>query len=106
VTEFSAEGNRPGRSGAAVLRCGKPAARRLGPSPGRRGRTLECPDARVADIDGPKKTTLPMALFLSVRVGLNPEINAIGTLMITTIAVIVGITVLAVRFGHRPRPHT
>lgn len=31
---------------------------------------------------GPENTTLPMAIFSSVRIGVNPEINAVGTLMI------------------------
>lgn len=52
---------------------------------------------------GPENTTLPMAVFSSVRVGLNPEINAIGTLMVSTIAVVVGITFAALRFGARSR---
>ena len=51
---------------------------------------------------GPENTTLPMAVFSSVRVGLNPQINAIGTLMLVGIAAIVGITFGAIRLGKRP----
>jgi len=44
---------------------------------------------------GPENTTLPMAIFSALHVGLDPQINAIGTLMLTGIAVIVGVSFLA-----------
>jgi putrescine transport system permease protein len=52
---------------------------------------------------GPETTTLPMAIFSSLRVGVNPEINAIGTLMIAGVAAIFTAAVLAVSLGHRAR---
>jgi len=48
---------------------------------------------------GPENTTLPMAIFSSLRVGLNPQINAIGTLMVAGVAVIVGVAFAATRLG-------
>jgi putrescine transport system permease protein len=50
---------------------------------------------------GPETTTLPMAIFSSLRVGVNPEINAIGTLMIAGVAAIFSIAVVAVTLGNR-----
>jgi putrescine transport system permease protein len=50
---------------------------------------------------GPETTTLPMAIFSSLRVGVNPEINAIGALMIAGVAGLYTIAFLAVRLGHR-----
>jgi putrescine transport system permease protein len=52
---------------------------------------------------GPETTTLPMAIFSSLRVGVNPEINAIGTLMIAGVAAIFTVAFLCVRLGHRAK---
>jgi putrescine transport system permease protein len=49
---------------------------------------------------GPETTTLPMAIFSSLRVGVNPEINAIGTLMVAGIAALYTIAFVAVRLGN------
>ena len=38
---------------------------------------------------GPSTTTLPMMIFSKVRLGVTPEINALATLMITLVAVLV-----------------
>jgi putrescine transport system permease protein len=48
---------------------------------------------------GPENTTLPMAIFSGLRVGLDPQINAIGTLMVIGVAAIVAITFAASRLG-------
>jgi putrescine transport system permease protein len=48
---------------------------------------------------GPENTTLPMAIFSGLRVGLDPQINAIGTLMVVGIAAIVGVSFTAMRIG-------
>jgi putrescine transport system permease protein len=48
---------------------------------------------------GPENTTLPMAIFSGLRVGLDPQINAIGTLMVAGVAAVVGISFAAARFG-------
>ena len=48
---------------------------------------------------GPENTTLPMAIFSGLRVGLDPQINAVGTLMVAGVAAIVGISFAATRLG-------
>jgi putrescine transport system permease protein len=48
---------------------------------------------------GPENTTLPMAIFSGLRVGLDPQINAVGTLMVVGVAVIVGIAFVTARIG-------
>ena len=48
---------------------------------------------------GPENTTLPMAIFSGLRVGLDPQINAVGTLMVVGVALIVGVSVAATRIG-------
>jgi putrescine transport system permease protein len=40
---------------------------------------------------GPANTTLPMLVYSTVRVGVNPQINVIGTLIITGVALLVTI---------------
>ena len=52
---------------------------------------------------GPETTTLPMAIFSSLRVGVNPEINAIGTLMLAGVAALFTIAFLAVSLGNRAK---
>jgi putrescine transport system permease protein len=52
---------------------------------------------------GPETTTLPMAIFSSLRVGINPEINAIGTLMLAGVAAVFGLAFLGMRLGSRAR---
>jgi putrescine transport system permease protein len=54
---------------------------------------------------GPETTTLPMAIFSSLRVGINPEINAIGTLLVAGIAALYSIAFFAVSLGNRAKPH-
>ena len=48
---------------------------------------------------GPENTTLPMAIFSGLRVGLDPQINAVGTLMVVGVAAIVGVSLIAARIG-------
>ena len=50
---------------------------------------------------GPENTTLPMAIFSSLHVGINPQINALGTLMLVGVAGVVGLSFLATRLGGR-----
>jgi len=52
---------------------------------------------------GPETTTLPMAIFSSLRVGVNPEINAIGTLMIAGVAAIFTVAFVVVTLGNRAK---
>jgi putrescine transport system permease protein len=48
---------------------------------------------------GPENTTLPMAIFSGLRVGLDPQINAVGTLMVAGVTAVVGISFAATRIG-------
>jgi len=52
---------------------------------------------------GPETTTLPMAIFSSLRVGVNPEINAIGTLMIAGVAALFTLAFVGATLGNRAR---
>ena len=40
-------------------------------------------------VSGPGSSTLPIVIFSKIRLGVSPEINAIATLMILTISVLV-----------------
>lgn len=52
--------------------------------------TLSLDDLVVASfVSGPGSSTLPMVVFSSVRLGLSPEINALATILLTTVAVCV-----------------
>ena len=49
--------------------------------------TLSLDDLVVASfVSGPSATTLPMAVYSSVRIGVTPEINALATLFLVAIA--------------------
>lgn len=50
--------------------------------------TLSLDDLVIASfVSGPGATTLPMVVFSSVKLGLNPKINALATLIVTVVAV-------------------
>ena len=52
--------------------------------------TLSLDDVVVSQfVTGPGTTTLPIAVFSSVRLGVSPEINALGTLIVAAVAVII-----------------
>jgi putrescine transport system permease protein len=49
--------------------------------------TLSLDDVVVAQfVSGPGATTLPIAVFSSVRLGVSPEINALGTVIVAVVA--------------------
>ena len=49
--------------------------------------TLSLDDLVIASfVSGPGSTTLPMVIFSKVRLGVNPEINALATIMISIVA--------------------
>ncbi|MGO9514490.1 MAG: ABC transporter permease [Steroidobacteraceae bacterium] len=50
---------------------------------------------------GPENTTLPMVIFSSLRVGVNPEINAIGALIIAGVASMFTVAFLTAKYGAR-----
>ncbi len=66
--------------------------------------TLSLDDLVIASfVSGPGSTTLPMVVFSSVRLGLSPEINALATILLGTVAfcVIIAGIVLSRRRGER-----
>ena len=66
--------------------------------------TLSLDDLVIASFtSGPGATTLPMRLYSQVRLGVNPEINAVSTLLIGVVAL--GVT-LAWLFQRGRRPQT
>jgi putrescine transport system permease protein len=54
--------------------------------------TLSLDDLVVASfVSGPSATTLPMAVYSSVRIGVTPEVNALATVFLAVVAVMVGV---------------
>ena len=52
--------------------------------------TLSFDDLVIASfVSGPGSSTLPIVIFSKIRLGVSPEINAIATLMILTISILV-----------------
>jgi putrescine transport system permease protein len=64
--------------------------------------TLSLDDLVIASFtSGPSSTTLPMVIFSSVRLGVSPQINALASLFLVTVAVLV---TLAGRLMNRGEP--
>jgi putrescine transport system permease protein len=54
--------------------------------------TLSLDDLVIASfVTGPSATTLPMAVFSSVRLGVSPEVNALATLFLGVVFVLVSL---------------
>jgi putrescine transport system permease protein len=52
--------------------------------------TLSLDDLVVASfVSGPSATTLPMAVYSSVRIGVTPEVNALATVFLAVVCVMV-----------------
>jgi putrescine transport system permease protein len=52
--------------------------------------TLSLDDLVIASFtSGPSSTTLPMVIFSSVRLGVSPQINALATLFLLAVALLV-----------------
>ncbi len=64
--------------------------------------TLSLDDVVIAAfLSGPGSTTLPLVIFSRARLGLNPSVNAIATLIITVVAV--GVLVASYLIARRER---
>ncbi len=51
--------------------------------------TLSLDDVVISSfVTGPGSTTLPIKVFSSVRLGLNPKINALATIMVTIVSIV------------------
>jgi putrescine transport system permease protein len=66
--------------------------------------TLSLDDLVVASfVSGPSATTLPMAVYSSVRIGVTPEINALATIFIGVVTVVVALAFLLIARQERRR---
>lgn len=64
--------------------------------------TLSLDDLVIASfVSGPGNSTLPMVIFSKVRLGVSPEVNALATLMILTVAIGVIVAVFQMRRQNR-----
>lgn len=67
--------------------------------------TLSLDDLVVASfVTGPSATTLPMAVFSSVRLGVSPEVNALATLFLVAVVILVALASLLMSRAERRRP--
>lgn len=67
--------------------------------------TLSLDDLVIASfVSGPGSTTLPMVIFSSVRLGVSPQINALATVFIVTVAVCIVSAGRLMTKRERPRP--
>ncbi|AUG52501.1 ABC transporter permease subunit [Thalassospira marina] len=66
--------------------------------------TLSLDDLVISSfVAGPGSTTLPMKVFSSVRLGVSPEINALATLIIVAISILIVIASVLVMRSERQR---
>jgi putrescine transport system permease protein len=66
--------------------------------------TLSLDDVVIsAFLSGPGATTMPLVIFSRARLGLNPSVNAVATLMITAVAIGVALASLAIARAERRR---
>ena len=66
--------------------------------------TLSLDDLVVASfVTGPSATTLPMAVFSSVRLGVSPEVNALATLFLALVFVLVSLAAWLMARAERRR---
>ena len=66
--------------------------------------TLSLDDLVVASfVSGPSATTLPMAIYSSVRIGVTPEVNALATIFIAVVFVLVAAAGWAMARAERRR---
>jgi putrescine transport system permease protein len=69
--------------------------------------TLSLDDLVVASfVTGPSATTLPMAVFSSVRLGVSPEVNALATLFLAAVFVLIAIAAALMARAERRRQIT
>ena len=66
--------------------------------------TLSLDDLVIASfVAGPGSTTLPMKVFSSVRLGVSPEINALATLIILAVSILIVIASILILRSERLR---
>jgi putrescine transport system permease protein len=65
--------------------------------------TLSLDDVVIASfVTGPGASTLPIVIFSSVRLGVSPQINALATLLVLSVAVLIVVATLLMRRAARP----
>jgi putrescine transport system permease protein len=65
--------------------------------------TLSLDDVVIASfVTGPGASTLPIVIFSSVRLGVSPQINALATLLILAVGVLIVLATLLMQRGSRP----
>lgn len=66
--------------------------------------TLSLDDLVIASfVSGPGASTLPMVIFSRVRLGVSPQINALGTLIVLLVTICVGISAWMFRRQEKQR---
>jgi putrescine transport system permease protein len=66
--------------------------------------TLSLDDLVVASfVSGPSATTLPMAVYSSVRIGVTPEINALATVFLAVVVILVALAFMLIARQERRR---
>jgi putrescine transport system permease protein len=66
--------------------------------------TLSLDDLVIASfVTGPSATTLPMAVFSSVRLGVSPEVNALATLFLGAVFLLVALAAMLMARAERRR---
>jgi len=56
-------------------------------------------------VAGPGSSTLPMVIFSKVRLGVSPDVNALATLLVVTVALGIGASAVLLRYRERRRAH-
>lgn len=65
--------------------------------------TLSLDDVVISSfVTGPGASTLPIVIFSSVRLGVSPQINALATLLVLSVAVLITAAALLMRRARRP----
>ncbi|HYK25675.1 MAG TPA: ABC transporter permease subunit [Steroidobacteraceae bacterium] len=54
-------------------------------------------------VAGPGSSTLPMVIFSKVRLGVSPDVNALATLLVLTVALGIGASAMLLRYRERRR---
>lgn len=68
--------------------------------------TLSLDDLVVASfVSGPGSTTLPMAVYASVRLGVSPQINALATILVVLVATAIAVAGVVIHRAERRRRH-
>jgi putrescine transport system permease protein len=61
--------------------------------------TLSLDDVVIASfVTGPGSTTLPIAVFSSVRLGVSPQINALATILVAGVALTIAVAMVLIRW--------